>query len=83
MKVIITTLQPTDPTAICDELSDAGVHNVTVTPAANDRLEVACPDNELGHVVAALAHDGHIKAAVICARNISGRIHDLTLRSCV
>lgn len=82
MKVLITTLRPADPTEVCNELSDAGVHDATVTVASNDRLEVACRDDEFDQVVAAMAHDGRVKTAVICADRISGTLKNLTRRAC-
>lgn len=82
MKVVITPAQRANPAALCGSLSAAGLHNVTVTAMSEKRLEVTCEDDDFKQVVAAVAHDGRIKAAVICAKDISGRIESLTFHAC-
>lgn len=81
MKVIIATVRPIDSDCMGKDLSVAGLQGVTVTALSNTRLEVNCEDARFRQVFAAIAHDGQVKAAVICAKNNSPRITDFTCRA--
>lgn len=82
LKITITPAQPIDPAGLRSGLSAAGLHNVSVRTAPRKRLEITCRDDELRQMVAAIAHDGRIKGALICANNLSGGLKNLTVHDC-
>lgn len=81
MKIMIKTTEPVEHERMYKAMLAAGLQDVSVINLIDGRLQMTCRDNQFSQLIAALAHDGRVKAAVICSRDISGWIEAFTVRT--